>query len=748
MPSSAENLGAALARTALFAGAPAEVIALCVAAARHADLAPGDSLQPGGGLCVLLCGRLRVRLPGTAAQGPALEVDEHEVLGVIQAVTGQVTDAQAVCTEPCTVLVFDRALLREVAQRFDAFDTRLAQFAARRLHTLVFRRTLAALVQGMDGALVDALVQRATEVQLERGACLMQQGDGADAWYVLTSGRLSVVTEAAGTSLRGTDLLPGASVGEIGLITGGARSATLRAERDASLMRLSRADFEHFAEAHPAFARRLMATVVQRLFEQIAPRRAAGAQVLVVLRASASARLQAAADGLGAALQRTLSTALCTRADFEAVLGRSIDDVAPTPSHPLWNRFDVWLEEAQRAHEVVLLDAGVTDDPWWRECLLRADRCLWLAEPVDEGAPQPPADLCLRLDEAHDWAQRGTRHQPWTLLLAHPPDADLPRNTRAWLATGRFDRHFHLRVDDDGTMGRAARLLTGRATGLALSGGGARGFAHIGVLQAFIESGPPIDCIGGTSMGAIQAAMFAIGMTAPEMVALNRYVIGQRPFSEYTLPLVALVASRRRDACAAKCFGDLRIEDLWLPYLAVSTDLHGARAVVHERGSLTLATAASSSVPGVLVPVLDGERVLVDGGIVNNLPADLVKARCGGTVFASKVAPSDDVLPPPGGFPSAWAVALHRLLPWREPLATPKIGDLLVRTMTVSSAEHMQRVASSIDVLIEPDVNRYGMLQFGAIDALVERGLAAARQRLQAWAAPGGPGAGGPGDVR
>jgi predicted acylesterase/phospholipase RssA len=233
--------------------------------------------------------------------------------------------------------------------------------------------------------------------------------------------------------------------------------------------------------------------------------------------------------------------------------------------------------------------------------------------------------------------------------------------------------------------------------------------------------------------------MYAMGLSTDQMVALNRYVIGQRPFREYTLPLISLVASRRRDACAAKCFGDVQIEDLWLPYLAVSTDLHGARAVVHESGSLTRATAASASVPGVLLPVVDGELVLVDGGIVNNLPADLVKARCGGTVYASKVAPSDDVLPPPGGFPSAWSVLLHRLLPWREPLQTPQIGDLLVRTMTVSSAEHMQRVAASIDVLIEPDVDRYGMLQFGAIAALVERGYEAARQRLQALAAAAAP---------
>ncbi|MDO9072137.1 MAG: cyclic nucleotide-binding domain-containing protein [Rubrivivax sp.] len=738
MPSSVETPGAALARTALFAGAPRALIELCVARARTVDLAPGATLPlaaaHGAGLGVLLCGSLRIVLPRGASQGVPMAFEENEVLGAIQAVTGQASDGHAECTAACSLLVFDPELLRTVAQRFANFDARLAQLAARRLRALVFRRTLAALLQEGDARLVEALVLRATEVLLERGSCLMKQGDAADAWYVLTSGRLSVVTEADGESLRGADLLPGASVGEIALITGGVRSATLSAERDCSLMCISQADFERFAAAQPVFAQRLMATVVQRLFEQIAPRRTAAAQVLVLLRASASPQLQGALEGLGAALQHTLPTALCTRAAFEAVLGRTVEGAAPTVSHPMWSRFDVWLEEAQRAHDVVLLDAGHADDPWGRECLLRADRCLWLAEPVAAGSSQPPAELLARLDAAQRWAQRGTRRQPWTLLLAHAPQSEAPRSTRAWLATGGFDRHFHLRVGDAETLQRAARLLTGRATGLALSGGGARGFAHIGVLKALVEAGVPIDCIGGTSMGAIQAGMYAMGLSADEMVALNRYVIGQRPFSEYTLPFIALVASRRRDACAAKCFGDVQIEDLWLPYLAVSTDLHGAHAVVHESGSLTRATAASASVPGVLLPVIDGERVLVDGGIVNNLPADLVKARCGGMVYASKVAPSDDVLAPRGGFPSAWSVLLHRLLPWREPLQTPQIGDLLVRTMTVGSADHMQRVASSIDVLIEPDVDRYGMLQFGAIAALVDRGYAAAQQRLQALA--------------
>jgi predicted acylesterase/phospholipase RssA/CRP-like cAMP-binding protein len=725
-----------LLQAGLFADAPAAVLDLCEGSGRVFSVNPGDVLLPAGtrsnGLIVVLQGRVELRVPDDTAAGLA-DIGAGETLDEIQAVTGQAADTDAVAVAPCTLLELGRDTLRNIAAQWPAFDARLAQGATRRQRGLIFRRSTLALAAGLDAAELDAWLAEADEVLLPRGACLMRQGEPADAWYVLTSGRLAVTTGTGADQRRSADLLPGASVGEIGLLAGGLRSATVTAARDASLMRLSRAHFERHADAHPAFARRLMGTVVQRLLDQVVPPQPPGAPVLVLLRASDAAALQAAFEQLGAALQRTARTALCTRPAFEAAVGRGVDaEALAAPSHPLWGRFDVWLAEAQRAHELVLLDAGAAGDLWSHECLLHADRAVWLAEPLAAEADAPPPALCTRLRDA----QRAAGSPPWQLLLAHPAATVQPRNTRAWLDVASFDGVLHLRCDDAATHERAARLLAGKGHGLALSGGGARGLAHIGVIDAFKQLGVPIDCIGGTSMGAIQAAMHAMGLSLAETVALNRYVIGQKPFREITLPLISLVGSRRRDACIQKSYGGHQIEDLWLPFLAVSTDLHSAQAVVHERGSLALAVAASASIPGLLVPVSDGARVLVDGGVVNNLPADLIKARCGGTLFACKVAPSDDVRAPPGGFPSAWAVLAHRLLPWRRPLQTPSLGSLLVRTMTVGGEHHLQHVVRHIDVLIEPDVDRYGMMQFEALPALIEAGASAARQVLAAWLAP------------
>ena len=717
-------------------GAPGEVLEACASLGTRTRREPGETLihagSRTGALHVLLEGRVEVRLPGAGGSALVAQLAEGEVLGEIQLVTGQAATTDVVAITPCTVLELDGGLLRAIPEAFPAFEERLSQLASQRLRKLAFRAVVHDLLRGVKPALVDEFIAGATEVVLPRGERLFSQGDAADAWYVLTSGRLGVIAASARETHKVADLMPGASVGEMALIGGAPRNATIVAERRASLMRVSKESFERFADDHPAFARRLMEKVVQRLSESSSALEARGRPVLAVLRASASPRLEAAFGQLGASMRRLAGAAVRGRADFEAAAGCRID-ASVTEAHPLWGRFDVWIEEAQGEHPMVLVDAGHEDDAWRRECLLHADRCIWLAEPVADDAPRPEPALREALRAAREWARRDSQRLPWWLVVAHPPGTEAPRNTRAWLDGEDFDRHLHARLDDAPSMERTARLLAGRGHGLVLSGGGARGLAHIGVLKAFAELDIPIDCIGGTSIGAIQAGMFAMGLSIERMRSLNQEVMARRPFQEYTLPLISLVASRRRDECIRHCFADVQIEDLWIPYLAVSTDLRSARTVVHERGSLGLAASASSSLPGVMVPIVDGERILVDGGIVDNMPADHVHQRAGGTVFGVTVTPMNDLVVPDGGFPSPWRLVWHRLVPRRKRSTAPRLGDLLLRTMTVGSTERMAEAMRSVDVLIEPDIANIGMMQFKAIDSLVDKGYVAGMDALRRW---------------
>ena len=140
-------------------------------------------------------------------------------------------------------------------------------------------------------------------------------------------------------------------------------------------------------------------------------------------------------------------------------------------------------------------------------------------------------------------------------------------------------------------MARLARLLTGRATGVVLSGGGARGFAHIGALRALHEAGVPIDAVGGTSIGAIIAALWATGMGYDEVVRrVRRTFVDVNPLNDYTMPVLSLVAGRKVGVLLRRELGDVDIEDLRLPFFCLSANLTTGQAAVHRREAVALAS--------------------------------------------------------------------------------------------------------------------------------------------------------------
>jgi NTE family protein/lysophospholipid hydrolase len=149
-------------------------------------------------------------------------------------------------------------------------------------------------------------------------------------------------------------------------------------------------------------------------------------------------------------------------------------------------------------------------------------------------------------------------------------------------------------------MERLARILAGRANGLALGGGGARGFAHIGVIRAIEEAGIPIDMICGVSMGAVIAGQYALGCGWESMVRMNKTEIGASLGADLTLPLISLSSGRRFRRALKSFFAKTDIEDLWLNYFCVSCNLSTSELMIHRRGSLWTQINASNAIPGIL----------------------------------------------------------------------------------------------------------------------------------------------------
>src|ERR1700678_43195 len=202
-----------------------------------------------------------------------------------------------------------------------------------------------------------------------------------------------------------------------------------------------------------------------------------------------------------------------------------------------------------------------------------------------------------------------------------------------WLKRNDVAQHHHIVGAAD--FGRVARLLTRRGVGLVLSGGGARGSAHLGVIRALREARVPIDFVGGASIGAIMAAGVAMGGSDEEMrLRYRRCFVDTNPVNDYTFPFVALTRGRKVSRLLAREYGDVCIEDLRLPYFCVSANLTTGRVLEHREGRLADALRASVAIPGIMPPVFHDEGVLVDGAAINNLPVDIMRSHAPGQYFS------------------------------------------------------------------------------------------------------------------
>ena len=237
-----------------------------------------------------------------------------------------------------------------------------------------------------------------------------------------------------------------------------------------------------------------------------------------------------------------------------------------------------------------------------------------------------------------------------------------PTNTRKWIQNrASIQHHIHVRIypndvhfdggDRRSDVSRLARWITGKQIGLTLGGGGARGLAHLGVLKALDEAGIPVDVVGGTSQGAFCAAAAAMLHDPHDRVAgqhrlrlLTRFLAREmsstwNKIKEITWPITSWFSGANFNQTMIDIFQGLRIEDLWLNFFCVSTDLTDSKEVVHRNGMLWRFVRASMTLSPYLPPICVSEgkagdedhvvHYLVDGGYVNIMPADVMRREQG-----------------------------------------------------------------------------------------------------------------------
>ncbi|WP_336488067.1 patatin-like phospholipase family protein [Methylobacterium nigriterrae] len=553
-------------------------------------------------------------------------------------------------------------------------------------------------LDGLDDATAEAIRLRLEPLAIPGGRILFKEGEEADSLYVLVSGAIGVASHdpATGAAHRIARLRPPETVGEVALLSNGPRSATATVLRDSLLLRLSRDAFDDLALRHPGamlYFARLLADRLRR-----------GAAARPALHAPMTFAVIGVTHGVSAVrFGQALARALGARTGWLAAWPDGADET--------------WFHTFETEHARVVYAA---DDPvcaWTRLCLRRADHVLLLAAP---GEPPFPALKGTDMGSPDGWRR-------CDLVIEQAADAPSPRAADPAIDALAVAMRHQVRAGHAGDHERVGRLVSGRAHGLVLGGGGARGFAHLGVLRALAEAGHAIDFVGGTSIGAVVAASLAMGWNTDEIQNhILQAFVSSSPLNDYTLPVLSLTRGVKVDTRLRQHFGDVRIENLWLPFLCVSANLTTGSAMVHTRGDLVRALRASIAIPGLLPPVITDDGVLVDGGTMNNLPADLLADLERGAVLAVDVG--SDLAFEKMPMRSWRGRAIRRLLGASE--ATPGIAQLLLRAATVSSDAQAAIARERAAVVIRPPLAGIDLRDWAAYAMVVEIGYRHAAQRL------------------
>jgi predicted acylesterase/phospholipase RssA/CRP-like cAMP-binding protein len=543
------------------------------------------------------------------------------------------------------------------------------------------------------------LASRAAPASIAAGEWLWHQGDPGDSLYVILTGRLEVVVEQPERRVIRV-LGRGGAVGELALLTASPRSAGVRATRDSELLRVGCDEFTEVLDSRPEFARAL----TRELGRQLRDVRHAGTDpdpipsTIAVVALAGGLPVRDVAGYLTLLLGRWRSVVALDGGEVQA--GARLARV---------------LDLAEREHQQVVLVAPEPDsaDRWTGFCLRQADRVIAVAGP-DGNRPPPMAGADLLVLGDGGRAGRDalvSALDPRTVSVVPEPGAHAP------------------------AVERLARRLAGRSVGLVLSGGGARAFAHLGVLAELERAGIEVDRVAGTSGGAYIGAQYALGRTPEEILAVcRREFVVDNPLNDYTLPLVSLARNRKGLAMLARTFGETRFEELEREFFCVSCDMGTAKQVVHRRGPLAQCVGASMTLPGVLPPFSWEGRLLLDGGVLNNMPVDVMAASGEGPIVAVDVSAHFEL---PAGSPSRFRRARLARLAARargwvvgSEGTLPSFGETITRAIMLGSLDTSEAAQRYADVVVTPDVGDYGLLHWDRIDELVEAGRQAARAEL------------------
>jgi predicted acylesterase/phospholipase RssA/CRP-like cAMP-binding protein len=585
------------------------------------------------------------------------------------------------------------------------------------------------LCAGLSDSEIRRVAETVRLVQYESGKPVCRQGESGRAMYILAKGRVKVVLEVEGEPHRLLDYLDqGDHFGEMAMLTDGHRNATVLTVMDSELFELDQDGFAQLLEQVPGFAANLSRTLGFRLRRETSGSRRRGGPKSFALVNTAPWTCE---------LIRPLAAALTNSGDsLQVVTDR--EKVWPSEgNYPIErleadtsgdDRVNVIRERLARLlpqRDRVVLDLSLerTRDEL-KGVLLQCEQIWWLVEPLTAA---PALDrLRLLLESDPELTDR-------VLIVWVLRDEDAFAPPRAAIeGVTRRDMKIPL-VQRDEAPSRRQKLGLSRLVhhvhetrvGIALGGGGARGMAHLGVLRALENAGIYFDLMSGTSAGALTGVGYAGGLTAD--FSLEHFLEDLRPGAIFrALPrgnlwfMLFKFRTLAWDRMLRRYLSDATLEQLDIPFSAVTADLVGGRQIIVDQGDAVHAILESINLPVVSRPILRRGMALVDGGILNNVPTDILPQRGADVVIGVDIASR-----------LKQRFAGHsRGGSDERPRRRPGVLETMMRVNEVQDYAVTSPHPSSYDLLVSVDTSEFDFANFSRANELAEVGQQATEEAI------------------
>nr|XP_040142639.1 patatin-like phospholipase domain-containing protein 7 isoform X6 [Ictidomys tridecemlineatus] len=622
-----------------------------------------------------------------------------EMVGQLAVLTGEPLMFTIRANRDCSFLSISKAHFYEIMRKQPSVVLAVA-------HTVVKR--MSSFLRQIDFAL--------DWMEVEAGRAIYRQGDKSDCTYIVLSGRLrSVICKDDGKKRLAGEYGRGDLIGVVETLTHQARATTVHAVRDSELAKLPAGALTSIKRRYPQVVTRLIHLLGEKILGSLQQGSVTGHQLglhttgskwdicspagnlstVAAMPVSEDVPLTTFALELQHALSAIGPVLLLTSDNIKQRLGSAALDSL----HEY--RLSSWLGQQEDIHRIVLYQADCTLTPWTQRCIRQAD-CILI---VGLGEQEPTVG----------------EMEMYERVFQRPPD-----------------RH--------SDFSRLARVLTGNAIALVLGGGGARGCAQVGILRALAEYSIPVDMVGGTSIGAFMGALYSeernysqmriqAKQWAEDMTSVVKTIL------DLTYPITSMFSGAGFNSSICSIFRDRQIEDLWLPYFAVTTDITASAMRVHTDGSLWRYVRASMSLSGYMPPLCDPKdgHLLMDGGYINNLPADVARSMGAKVVIAIDVGSRDETdLTNYGDALSGWWLLWKRWNPLATKVKVLNMAEIQTRLAYVCCVRQLEMVKNSdYCECLRPPIDRYRTLDFGKFDEICEVGYQHGRTVFDLWARSG-----------